>query len=103
MLTSGPERTPLNIGPGERLVRDRRAVSVTNAEGSELLMNMDSGQCLAMNETGALLWDLLRKPLTTGEITGILIREFDGNEAEIERDISNTLGRMVSCGLAALA
>jgi hypothetical protein len=102
MLT-GPERAPLNIAPGDRLVRDRRAVSVTNAEGSQLVMNMDSGQCLAMNETGALLWDLLQKPLTTREITGILIREFDGNEAEIERDISSTLGHMVSWGLAAVA
>jgi hypothetical protein len=102
-LPAGPARTPFRIGAGERLVRNQRAVSVTNADGSRLVMHMDSGECLALNETGALLWDLLATPLTPQEMTRVLIREFDGDEAEIEREVSDALIRMGSSGLATVA
>jgi Putative 2OG-Fe(II) oxygenase/Coenzyme PQQ synthesis protein D (PqqD) len=103
VVASAPGRARPSIGLDDRLVRDACAVSAPDAGGSQLFMNVDSGQCLAMDETGALLWTLLEAPRTAREITGILLREFEGNEAEIQKDIASALGLMVSCGLAVVA
>jgi hypothetical protein len=65
-------------------------------------MNVDTGRYLATDETGALLWALLERPHTVGELAGLLLREFEGVETEITKDITNVLRTMVSCGVAAV-
>jgi len=102
IATAEGDRALDNFGPDDQLVRHGRAVYAANDAGSYLIMNVDTGRYLATDETGALLWELLKEPHTTRELTGFLLREFDGIEAEIARDIANALRVMVSCGLAAV-
>ena len=96
------DRARDGFGPEDQLVRDSRAVYAANDARSHLIMNVDTGRYLATDETGALLWALLERPHTVGELAGLLLREFEGVETVITKDITNVLRTMVSCGVAAV-
>ncbi len=94
---------PPKIGPDERISRDRRAVSVPDGGGGQVLMNVESGGCLSLDDTGALIWSLLQTPRTVSGMVSVLARDFAGSEVEIHRDVSDALTHMISCGVAVVA
>jgi tetratricopeptide (TPR) repeat protein len=100
--SAAPNLSPPAIGLDDRLVRHVRAISAADGADSHLIMNIDSGEYLALDETGALMWTLLQEPCTTKELTAILLREFDASEAEIESDTLRLLSVMVSSGLVSV-
>jgi uncharacterized protein (TIGR02466 family) len=97
---SEAHRAQPKVGLDDRVGRHKRAISATGDAGAQLIMNVDSGQYLALDEVGALLWKLLKEPHTTRELTRTLLGEFDGNEAEMAKSIANVLGVMISYGVA---
>lgn len=100
IATSEADRAQASIGSDERLVRHERAVCAAGDAGSQVIMNVDTGKYLTTDETGALLWTLLEEPHTIRQLTSTLLREFNGIEAEISKDVAKVVGVMVSCGLA---
>lgn len=96
------EDTPpasVSIGTEDQLIRHPRAVMAADAAGHQIFMNVDSGRYLATDETCVLVWDLLQAPMDQGELLGLLHKEFDTADADIESDLSRLLPVMVSCGL----
>ncbi len=82
------------------VVRNTRALSVPGDDGCPVIMNLDSGHCVAMGDTAALIWSLMQTPQRLRDLVGDMVREFDGEETDIQRDVVEAVGRMVACGLA---
>ncbi|MGO9420014.1 MULTISPECIES: PqqD family peptide modification chaperone [Hyphomicrobiales] len=100
---AAPQPPPARIGLDQRIARDGRAISVPDDRGWRLVMNVDSGDCVAMDDAGALIWSLLETPRTAREMVSLIVRDFEGGEAEIQKDVSDALDHMVKCGVAAVA
>jgi len=98
-----PGCAPPKIALDERVSRSGRAVFLPDNEGWQLIMNVYNGQCAAVDDAGALIWSLLETPRTAREIASLLLRDFEGRQDEIQRDVSEALGHMVNCGLAVVA
>jgi hypothetical protein len=68
--------------------------------GTEIvLVHPDTNQIYALNETGARLWELLPTHTTSAELVRGLADEFEGDEAEIEREVVRLLAELASHGL----
>lgn len=67
----------MDLTPDTRLMRAEERF-LSNPLGDEtILLDLTSGDYVALNETAARLWDLLREPRTVRELTDALGRDFD--------------------------
>lgn len=95
---AGGDRFAVNIGDDDRVVRHPCAVSAT--KGSvQVVMNAETGRYLTITESGAILWELLKEPITAQGLIDSFVREFEGEAGEIGKDIKDLLNTMVSQGL----
>jgi hypothetical protein len=65
-------------------------------EGEAVLLHLESGTYFGLNETGTLLWDLLKKPRSPEELANALAGEFEVSEAQAKKDVSGLLSELKS-------
>jgi Coenzyme PQQ synthesis protein D (PqqD) len=67
--------------------------------GEAIVLNMKSGTYFGMDQVGALIWNLLDKPRTVGEIREAIVREYEVDSDTCERDLTSFLDSLESAGL----
>jgi hypothetical protein len=62
----------------------------------------DLASIYSFNGTGTLIWKLLESPKTVSEIATIVVREYEVEPAQAERDVTNFVQEMKAVGLVEL-
>jgi Coenzyme PQQ synthesis protein D (PqqD) len=67
--------------------------------GEAIVLNMKSGVYFGMEQVAALIWNLVEKPRTVGEIRDAIMKEYDVDSNTCEQDLKLFLDRLQSAGL----
>jgi len=59
----------------------------------------DLASIYSLNPVATTIWEAISNPRSKREIVQVIAREFEGESAEIERDLEVFLGEMESVGL----
>ena len=62
-------------------------------DGEVILMNMKTGDYIALRATGQVIWDALEKPITIAALVAYLLEEYDVDENEA---VTDTMGFLKS-------
>ena len=87
----------------ELYVRSESVVSRVIA-GETLIVPISKGvgdlaSIYSLNPVATTIWETISRPRSKREIVQVIAREFEGESAEIERDLETFLGEMESVGL----
>ncbi len=70
-------------------------------DGEVLLLDERSGRYLALNSSGALLWELLVAGATRDQLARRLIQAYGIDRTQADRDVDALLGELASASLLA--
>ena len=62
-------------------------------------MALADGVYYGLNETGALIWDLLRTPRAVRELVAAVVETYDAEESTVAGDVLRLLGELAARGL----
>ncbi|MBF0371821.1 MAG: PqqD family protein [Alphaproteobacteria bacterium] len=81
-----------------------RRGDVLSAEvnGEIVLMSVDQGEYVGLDEIASDLWMRIERPLTIEALVAQLADAYDGDRAVIERDVGALLSEMAANGLVDL-
>jgi coenzyme PQQ biosynthesis protein PqqD len=80
-VSTGPE-----VVLDERL-RRRDGVLAQEAQGRTVLLRFEDGGYFALDEVGAMIWELCDGTRAVAEIVSLLCAEFDAPEATVRADV----------------
>ena len=64
----------------ESRVKQIGNVDITDLDGEKVMMDLDKGRYLVMNEVGTRIWDIAEETKSIREITNILLDEYEVDE-----------------------
>ena len=67
--------------------------------GEAIVLNMKSGVYFEMDQVAALIWNLLEKPRTVGEIRDAIMKEYEVDSNTCDQDLKSFLDHLQSAGL----
>ena len=67
--------------------------------GEAIVLNMKSGVYFGMDQVAALIWNLIEKPRTVGEIRDAIMQEYEVDSDTCEQDLRSFLDHLQSAGL----
>ncbi|MFC1540365.1 PqqD family protein, partial [Gemmatimonadota bacterium] len=68
-------------------------------EGEAIVVEVDRGEIIHLNETGAEIWNVLDGQKTVSDIITHIRNEFEVTEEVAERDTGEFLGQLIDLGL----
>jgi len=81
-------------------VRRKRDVAHRVVEGQAVIVLPRSGEIIVLNETGAVVWDLLDGEHDIQDIVQELTARFDVSPSAAQRDVENLYHELVDAGVA---
>jgi hypothetical protein len=77
------------------------SVTAATAHGETVLLDQARGKYFALNESGGIVWRLVRRPqgATIAEIVGAVEAEYDAPVARVRADVVALLTRLLRDGL----
>jgi hypothetical protein len=90
-------RTPA-VSLSDRLVASPR-VSRATQHGETMLLDLAGGSYYTLNESGAFVWDMLRRGTTLGEIIDALEARYDAPRERIAADASTMTSELIAASL----
>jgi hypothetical protein len=81
-IVAGPEQVSADVG------------------GEAVILSFANGEYYGLNEVGARIWALIEEPRTVGDVCAVLLREYEGVEAErVHAEVLALLAEMADAGL----
>jgi hypothetical protein len=71
-------------------------------EGEAVLLNPKTGEYFGLNDVGCSFWKKVDGRLSFEEIINELLKEYDVNKDELERDLAELIGKMVHYRLVSI-
>jgi Coenzyme PQQ synthesis protein D (PqqD) len=71
----------------------------SNLAGEAIVLDIKSGRYFGMQEVGALIWSMLEKPRTVGEIREAIMSEYEVDQETCEHELTSFLHQMESAAL----
>lgn len=68
-------------------VKQMDNVDITDLDGEKVMMDLDKGCYLAMNEVGSRIWDIAEETKSIKEITSILLEEYEVDEVSCKAQV----------------
>ena len=89
------------------LTRATRIVASDDQASAELssevvILSMREGVYFGLDGVGARIWSLVQQPTTLGEVTGVIVAEFEVEEVQAFADLCALAGEMAAHGLVRL-
>lgn len=78
----------------DTIVRRIENIDATDLNGEKVMMNLEKGQYFALNEVGSRIWDVIDKPTSVGEITNVLLSEYEIDADTCIEAVLDFLGKM---------
>ena len=95
-----------NITIMTKSIKDRKTIYIRNSNTISgrlhdelVMMDLDQGKYFSLNPVATRTWDLLEKPLTADELCGLLMEEYEVDEAKCKMEVEDHLDDMVRLGL----
>lgn len=85
-MSTGPE-----VVLEERL-RRQEGVLAQEAHGRTVLLRLEDGGYYALDEVGAMIWELCDGSRAVAEIVALLCEEFDAPESTVQEDVLEFIG-----------
>ena len=86
------------ISLADTVVASSRQVS-TDVDGESVILNFDQGVYYGLEHVGARVWELLRSPISVGEVRDRVVGEFDVDSEQCEADLLSLLSELAAAGL----
>ena len=83
--------------PGDPRVR--AGVEWRRVDGRVVAMDVETGDCVALNRTGAALWEAVVGGADAERLARVLVERFDVAEATARADVDSFLGALRARGL----
>jgi len=83
----------------ETIVRRAREIPFSRLDDESLAIDSQAGFCYSLNETGAVVWDLLAEPVKVADLCARLRQEFNVDEARCLADVTELLQSLREAGL----
>ena len=64
-----------------------------------VILNLDSGIYYGLEQVGARIWDLVRRPVRVGTIRDTLVSEYEVDPERCERDLKALLAELAAKGI----
>jgi imidazolonepropionase-like amidohydrolase len=79
----------------------RRTASVLTAEIDKqiVMMDIESGRYLGLDDIGSVIWKRLETPRTLGDLVDSLVEDYDAERAVIAQDVRELLKEMATQGI----
>ena len=71
----------------EGRVRRQDGILAQEAHGQTVLLRLEDGGYYALDDVGAMIWELCDGGRAVGEIVALLCEEFDAPEAVVQADV----------------
>lgn len=78
------------IGPATVVVRDDEPIAV-EMDRSVVMMSLSQGMYFGLEGAGPRIWALLEQPHSVAQVCRTLVEEFEVDESECQRDVSEFL------------
>jgi hypothetical protein len=82
--------------------REPRATYRQLADGSAVILHLDTTAYHTVNETGAAIWELLAEPATFRHVVEGLAGQLEERPPELERDTAEFLEALAARGLVTI-
>ncbi|ACV64009.1 conserved hypothetical protein [Desulfofarcimen acetoxidans DSM 771] len=92
----------LQIGLGSTIAKAKGLV-VAGMNGEKYMLNIEKGEIYGLNSIGSSIWLLLEQPNTVQELVTALIKEYDVDEGNCQRDVLSFVSRLYNKGLVDIA
>jgi hypothetical protein len=78
-----------------------RTASVLTAEVDKqiVMMDIESGRYLGLDDIGSVIWQRLETPRTFGDLVDSLVEDYDAERAVIAQDVRELLKEMAAQGI----
>lgn len=86
----------------DRPLRRQEGILAQEAQGQTVLLRLEDGGYYAVDEVGAMIWELCDGHRSVGEIVSLLCAEFDATEATVRADVLEFVGDLRREGLLAV-
>lgn len=77
-------------------------VSYATQHGRAMLLDRAGGDYYSLNESGDLIWEMVRRGTTLGEIVDALEARYDAPRERIAADASTMVGELVSADMVTI-
>ncbi|WP_448702514.1 PqqD family peptide modification chaperone [Mucilaginibacter sp. AW1-3] len=91
--------TSKNFSLNTLIQRDDSRFISNIIDGEMILMNIKTGDYVALREVAYAIWDTLIKPITVGALIALMLQEYEVSEVEGTADICNFLKELLSQGM----
>lgn len=88
----------MNLSIDSRVVATRNHVSC-ELEGEAVVLHLGDSVYYGLNEVALAIWELIQKPAFVWEIRDEIVRQFEVESDNCERDILNLLGQLKESSL----
>lgn len=85
-MTGGPEAML------DARLRRQDGILAQEARGQTVLLRLEDGGYYALDEVGAMIWELCDGQRAVGEIVALLCAEFDAPEGTVRADVLEFIG-----------
>jgi hypothetical protein len=86
----------LSLSEGRQCVSRSSDVLSTEAGGEVALMSIPNGRYYALNPFASAIWRKLEQPASVAQLAAKLAAEYNGDPAQIENDLRDTLQEWLS-------
>jgi hypothetical protein len=99
-----PENEPIMTQPdkgvsGESIVTVTQVQISCEVNGEAVILHFDSGNYFGLNDVGTLVWRMIDQPRSVRELRDAILREYEVEPEQCERDLLDLLGELRECGL----
>ena len=91
-----------SYSPSESVVR-RPAIASTELRDETVLLSLEQQSYFGMRATSQRIWQLLEQPQTLQQILDTLLREYEVDRGQCEREVSAFMDSLWAAGLIQLA
>lgn len=86
----------------DRTLRRQEGILAQEAQGQTVLLRLEDGGYYAVDEVGAMIWELCDGHRSVAAIVALLCEEFDAPEATVRADVLEFVGDLRREGLLAV-
>ena len=69
-------------------------IILAEVEGEGMIIDVEKGASYFLNETALLIYSMLREGKTIEEIKAALLKEYDVDEVDVDKDIRDFMNRL---------
>lgn len=88
---------PTALNPNTVVASTSDQVS-TEVKGETVLLQLKNGKYYSLNRVGSVVWARLNEPTAVADVVDAVVKQFDVERAQCERDVMQLLGLLEDAG-----